>query len=78
MKNFFIAFVQFFKTSPLSRWGIFWSLVGLGVLGFLFILGGIYVFKTENDFSALLFALVGIVIIGWGIYNINPKSCQRF
>jgi hypothetical protein len=78
MKNFFIAFVQFFKTSPLSRWGIFWSLCGLGLLGFFFVLGGIHVFRAENDFSALIFVLVGSIIVGGGIYMINPKACNRF
>lgn len=72
------AIVNFFRTSPLSRWGIFWSLVGLVILGFFFVLGGIHVFRVENDFSALLFVLVGVAIIGAGIYMINPRACQRF
>jgi len=78
MKTFAKNFVAFFRTSPLSRWGIIWHLLVLGLLGFFFVLGGVHVFRVENDFSALLFVLVGIVIVGGGIYSVNPESCKRF
>lgn len=78
MKNFFIAFVQFFKTSPLSRGRILLHLLALGFLGLFFIIGGIYGFAKGDDFSTLVFVLVGIIFIAAGIYGINPDSCKRF
>ncbi|QQG52340.1 MAG: hypothetical protein HY931_03325 [Candidatus Falkowbacteria bacterium] len=78
MKNFSNDFVQFFKTSPLSKGRIVLHLSAMGFLAAFFIIGGIYGFAKGDDFSTLVFVLVGLICLAAGIVGINPKSCKAF
>jgi hypothetical protein len=69
--------ISFFKTSPLSKGDLIIRTIALVVLAAMFITGSIYLMVTQ-DFSGISFMAVGIIILGMGLWGINPPVFEAW
>ncbi|MFA6514163.1 MAG: hypothetical protein WCT50_02640 [Patescibacteria group bacterium] len=69
--------VAFFRESPLSRGRFILHILAMGLLSVVFIWGGIHLFQTQ-DFSGLVFVLVGLLAFLASIGGINRPAAQKW
>ncbi len=75
MKNLII----FFRTSPLGRGELILRLIGITFLSVIFIWGGIYLMIIDpRDIGSFSFMAVGILLLGAGIWGINPEAAEKW